>query len=42
MIEDWITIPNDVETVTTTNMETADWIFISLADEPIPTVIHIY
>jgi len=41
-IHDWNTFPNDVETITTTNMEDAEWLVISLADEPIPIVVHIY
>ena len=41
-MNDWNIYPNDVETITTTNMEDAKWLVISLADEPVPTVVYIY
>ena len=41
MIE-WGTITNDIEVVTTTNMEDSEWVFISLPDEPLPKIIYIY
>jgi hypothetical protein len=40
---DWNSFPNDLETITTSNIEeNAEWLIISMADVPIPTVVYIY